>query len=72
MPFMVNVPAIVPLPPRTAPAATLTRLSAASDPFTSKVPVFTAVGPVYVLAPARVHVPEPILVTEPAPLIDPP
>ena len=42
----LTVPLMVPLPPRTAPLATVTALPAANEPFTSSAPPFTAVVPV--------------------------
>ena len=40
----VTLPAIVPLPPRVAPLATVTRVFP-SEPFTRRVPALTLVAP---------------------------
>ena len=68
--FTVTAPTL-PLPPRVAVLATVCN-ALVEVPFTSNVPAFTAVLPVYVLLLLRTSVPVPVaLVSPPVPLIWP-
>ena len=65
VPCTVTDPPMVPLPPRVAPAATLTELDAPSEPLTKSVPVLIVVFPVNELDPESVRFPVPLLVSMP-------
>ena len=69
VPSLVTEPAIVPVPPSTAPAATETSL--AREPLTTSTPSVTSVNPVKVLAAVRSSEPFPACVTPPDPEMTP-
>ena len=64
----VTGPLRMPVPPKVAPVATITRLVPVM-PLTSRVPLLTVVRPVYVFVLASVRVPGPVLVSAALPAI---
>ena len=66
-------PAARPVASKVAPLAIVIEgeLASVAEAVRSNEPTLTAVGPVYVLAPARVKLPDPVLISPPLPEITP-